>query len=694
MRVAQIDAPQMSSDNRTYMESNTLSYYVAINTWLHMLKQYSGYSWTHFAHRITTYGLIDTIKYCQDQARAFIRHEEIDDFMKIFYTSITLGTNDSVFEKRNIDRDRATTFLFLLRYLKRFSPNNNDIIQDESMKDFIATENRVKLSVRREYNPFVINLVKDEIARMYPWKTICRQIEKLSVDDMEFTTGVCRGTKSDLRSKYQYLAKSEYCDDFFLKPFGVRVVTSLSVNDPRFKAERIKVVKPAPVPKSYKSSRIIAPENVYRQGMGKAIERIFRRIDHHRFYDTPDSINSYKKIVMNLEDQRVNQKLAQRGSLTGQYATLDASHASDMISKVLFRSVFPTAFVKAVEPYLDDYIEYPNGQVRPMQMMSTAGHSLTFRLETIVYLAIARAATHLSQRMGAGQDEIFNCWAYGDDTIVPSYAAETAIDFFSSLGLVINVDKSYYSLDLLYRESCGEEYYAGQECTSLYFPRFPLKGMISNSGVVLSEYVYHDGRYDTYSTSTTMLIALQKKLYPYSKDAAFFVLEILRASDKNMTTSIPYDETSTDPWGLLDTGKPKKNPSYEIVKVKYDETKKVRASSKHVPRASIFCQDAQLARIVKKIGDEPTFLSDGAYEEFQRLAELDRYHSCPTMVNSEKGDDGHDDWLYQSYKYREFLLHGPRFNSSLDELLGVSSPSISYAEFCGKRELKQKFILR
>jgi hypothetical protein len=686
MKVASLDAKIMSSDTRTYVESNSLSYYVAINTWLLMLKEYSGYAWTHFAELIQTKGLIFTINYCQEQARIFIQHGENDDFMKMFYTSLH-QLNSDTWEVRNINKVRSVTFLFLLRYLKRFSPNNNDLIQKASMRDFIAVENRLKQLAHKELSPFVVSLVRDEVAHMYPWKKICRRIASLTIDDMEFSSGVCRGTRSDLSSKCKFLSRSEYSDEFFPKPFGVRIITAYSACSRNFVHEDNRIVKPQAVPKSYKASRIIAPEHVVRQGMGKAIERIFRDIDNSRK-------SSGKTPCMDLEDQTINQKLAQIGSESGIYATLDASHASDMISKVLFRSIFPPEFVKLIEPYMDTHIEYDNGSIKAMQMMSTAGHSLTFRLETIVYLAIARAASHLCERCGCERIKDFDCWAYGDDTIVPSYAAETAIDFFSSLGLVINVDKSYFSQELLYRESCGEEYYMGTECTSLYFPRFPLKGSVNDKSVKVDSFSYHDGRFDLIENSTTMLISLQKKLYPYSKDAAFFILEILRASDRKLTTSIPYDEASTDPWGLLDTGKPVKHPTYELVKCSVADLGKLKYQSSYVPRAALYCPNAKLVRAIVKCSDEPTFSSFGAYEEFQQYASLDSYHSCPAMVATEEGDDGHDDWVYQAYKYREFLLHGPKYDSSLDELLGVSSPSMSYSEFCGKRQLKLKYTVK
>jgi hypothetical protein len=560
----------------------------------------------------------------------------------------------------------------------------------------MSNENRLKQLSRKEFSPFVVGLVKDEIAHMYPWKKITKRIKALSIDDLEFSSGVCRGTGADLASKCNYLACSSHSESFFPTPFGTRIVSSLSIYDDKYIHEYIKAVKPQAVPKSYKRSRIIAPENVYRQGMGKAIERIFREED-----ELSAMGRSKYKPSINLEDQTINQRLAKEGSTTGYWATLDASNASDLISKVLFRAVFPKEFIDAVEPYLDDYIEYEGGMVRPMQMMSTAGHSLTFRLETIVYLAIVRAATHLCIRMRdkksgtKSRDHVVpDCWAYGDDTLLPSYAALTAIDFFSSLGLVINVDKSYFSPDLLYRESCGEEYYEGEECTSLYFPRFPLKGFISESGVILDSYTYHDGREETYESSMTMLIALQKKIYPYSKDAAYFLLEILQTADRKLTTSIPYDDSSADPWGLLDTGKPVTHPSYEIAKCSYNELQEQQYCQAYIPRIARICPTIQKVRVIRKRTTEPVFASIGAYDEFRKHADLDRYHSYPQVVALGNGDDGRNDPVYQAFKYRDFLIHGPKYNSPLDELLGVSSPSLSYAEFCGKRQLKLKFIVK
>jgi hypothetical protein len=535
------------------------------------------------------------------------------------------------------------------------------------MQDFLATENRTKQLSLRGYSQYIISRIKIVVNEMYDWDAICDSIENIEATDAMFSNGVGQDSGSSLGSKLLAIAKGNHGNDYFMKPFGAVVVPI-----PATQREGINYSEPSPVPKSYKAARIIAPEKTYRQAIAKRIEYIFREEDHKIWSKygvgvPADHLNMIQVLPMWLEDQTINQSLAELGSRTGEFATLDASHASDMISKVLFRSIFPLRFISLVEPYLDTYIKV-KGRFQLMHMLSTSGHSLTFRLETIVYKAIALAAAQ-EVDLFCSTNEAF-AWAYGDDVIINARAAETAMEWYSLVGLKINEDKSFWSKEHLYRESCGKEYYKGIDVSTVAFPRFPIVGSLTPK-VTLSDRVVNDEYRGKIDSSLTMLIALEKKLFPYSKDAAYLVLDILLAADRRITTSLPGTDC-TDPWGYIDTGKPVSLHAYMIVDcTMYDHLGFRKDKSRRLFRTELPYDQAEC-------------------EELTRLANLDKYHTCPKVRFLEPVGAGDEDLrrrVYDMYKYQNFLQHGPKYDSELDRLLGVSSPSMSYAEFYGRKTL-------
>jgi hypothetical protein len=296
---------------------------------------------------------------------------------------------------------------------------------------------------------------------------------------------------------------------------------------------------------------------------------------------------------------------------------------------------------------------------------------LTFRLESIVYKAIAQAAAEFVDTMNRTHNAF--AWAYGDDVIINTDAAETAAEWYNALGLVINYDKSFWSYDLLYRESCGKEYYQGIDMSTVSFPRFPIVGSMEPQ-VTLSSKSYNDEYRGKIDSSLTMLIDLQKKLFPYSRDAALFVLEVLRAADPRLTTSLP-GTVCTDLWGYVDTGKPVTPKAYNLVDV------------------TVYVNGVRRAKYVS-IDEIDIPLKEADCKELVRLANLDKYHSCPKVkfVPRVGADDDLAQRVYDAYRYQEFLKHGPKYDSELDRLLGVSSKPVSLAEFFGKKELVMAFV--
>lgn len=653
-KVIALDKPAVSTSN-SYVSNNCVAYYVAINTWLLLLRDYTGYAHIYVGDAIKHAGLLDVIKSCQRDADLVIRgrFDEISTMSASLLTDIeSFNHVNRLSEDFEIGKNSVVTLLFLLRYLKRFSPSDNDLVKAETLRDFLATENRNMLLQRRMYSQYVIDRVRSEIEDMYPWDELCDQIERRKYSDLRFSSGAGFDSKSNLGSKLDAIARHPYGCLYFPQPFGVRMIDL-----PR-ETERSqeRVVRVAAVPKSYKASRIIAMEDTYRLAQAKDIEYIFREYDS-------------KTHNIALEDQTINQEYARIGSIDGSLATLDASHASDTISKSLFIELFPQRYVNLVTPLMGTHHTI-NGVKRTMQMASTSGHALTFRHETIVYKAIALSADRLYCTL-TGESNPF-AWAYGDDTVVPSRSVSLTMEFFQRLGLVINEDKSFYGDDILYRESCGEEYLHGCRLTTVFFPRFPIVGQVKGSKIVLDKKSYNDEYRGKLDNSLTMLLDLQKKLFPFSRSASTFVFQVIKAAFPKMTASLA-GTVCTDLWGYQDTGVARKYDAYVIEE---DST---------LPYVS----QRRASRHFRRLNTLP--LSRAAAERLSDAVSLETMHYCPEVrYVLEKEPTEAQKARYDLYRYQDFLKHGPRYADALSELLGVSEPPVPISHIYGKRELAIK----
>ncbi len=202
------------------------------------------------------------------------------------------------------------------------------------------------------------------------------------------------------------------------------------------------------VPKNAKTHRIIAKEphvNSYLQkGFGAEIRR---RLRVHAGVD--------------LNDQTLNQRLAKRGSLHGDLATIDLSGASDTISRELVRFLLPSDWYTLL-----DQIRSKQGFLRKSktwlyyQKFSSMGNACTFELESLIFWALCKACLEVN-----GGEQTLN--VYGDDIIVPSEHYESVVKVLNFAGFTINDSKSFSSGR--FRESCGKDYFDGTDVRPIFF---------------------------------------------------------------------------------------------------------------------------------------------------------------------------------------------------------------------------------
>jgi hypothetical protein len=651
--IAKIDSrnKKLTSDPARYVKENTFAYYVLINTWLHLIRECDRYLAAFVSTYLKKYGLVPFIKECDETALRLVKGLEVEKgllsyrikeaaFINPVHESVNLDP------ERNFKRDALATALQLLRYPKRFSPRCNDVIQTESLKEFVDVENRNKLLQRRERPRFLVESCKEIIADLLPWDEICDEIESLPREDFKFSSGTTAEGLRTLGEKVTFMAANY--PECFVAPMGIPYIFPYLNNDDRWDVKQnlphnVSVVQA--VPKSYKAARIIAMEGVYRQSKSARVLDII--LDH------------LKCPWIDIRHQDRNQELAWEGSVGMSIATLDATHASDFITKSMWRELFPSRFVALVDPLLGNYTKVGD-RIAPMQMASTSGHELTFIIETIVYFAIGKSACIYADIFDADVSRFTNhgldglepiCSVYGDDTALWTGAAQTAIEFFEMMGLKINVSKSF--IDGRYRESCGEEYLDGCNLTTVYFPRFPLIGSFSKDGKIsLGVRLFKDTYRGKTDDSTTMLVDLQKRLFRVSTGASCFVEDIIRQVRPKMTSS-PAGSDLPDMWSYTSLA-PEVTPTGYTIR-----GERVPLS----PELVELCTTERHSYVSIRY----------TFDELKLTESMRR--------------------AYDTYKYQRFLLSGPSYSDPLLRLLGISDKPLSYDAAFGKGTLEWRSIV-
>lgn len=210
------------------------------------------------------------------------------------------------------------------------------------------------------------------------------------------------------------------------------------------------------VPKTREISRTIATEPLvnmmFQQGLKSVLESRLKR------FSGIDLVNQQEK----------NQRLAQLGSLTGQFSTIDLSSASDMLSLPMVRHYFPKEVVQWLEFTRSPVTHLPNGDVIGLNMISSMGNAFTFPLQTILFTAVVLVVyreLEIPVIYPRGQ-VIGNFGVNGDDIIVDTKAFPTVVRLLGQLGFIVNTSKTFDTGN--FRESCGGDYYNGNPVRGVY----------------------------------------------------------------------------------------------------------------------------------------------------------------------------------------------------------------------------------
>lgn len=505
--VAKLDSQTLSTRREAFVEDNTFTYYLVINTWGHQIIQFaSEEAWAYIWMRIQQCGLVPVIRDTSALADLIIHGESPEWDYTYGYLSVLSNRDFKVFDPSLVD------LLRILRYPKRFSPEHADVIRQESLLAFLDVNKRCKgFNVAHE-SAFWVSRIRIRIADMlkgFSW----------DITDGYFSSGTTATTDKSLLSKLRNYAKAKAnlgdCPLYAL---------SSAVYAPERWRNTLRLrsaVKVQAVPKSYKAARIIAKEHPVSafglQAVAKGIRDAFRANGYERYVD--------------LKDQTWNQDLSEAGSVDGSYATIDLSNASDTICESFARSVLPKDVLDAVDEYRCAYLDL-GAERRISQIFATSGSPVTFIIESLIFCAIALEVGLSAHNLTGWR--IKPPRVYGDDMVVDDRICDYLCQVLERCGFMPNLSKTFSGKSPLgyYRESCGEEWLNGYPMHSSYYPRAVIK--LDAEGIAAT-------------------CDLQHKFFDSWK-LRLFLVDTIKRVEPRMTAHY-YGEICDDLWDLIPTGK-------------------------------------------------------------------------------------------------------------------------------------------
>jgi hypothetical protein len=209
-------------------------------------------------------------------------------------------------------------------------------------------------------------------------------------------------------------------------------------------------------PKNARTHRSIAVEpsiNVFFQlALGKQLRRRLKRTTG---WDLDHAQDRHRQVAC-------------ESSVTGEFATLDLSNASDTVSRSLVELLLPHSWFDQLND-LRSPKTYFQGKWVVLEKFSSMGNGFTFELETIIFAAIACA---VSREMGGIGKLGCDVFVFGDDIIVKNDFARPLKSVLGFFGFTLNEEKSFMGEEQ-FRESCGGDYFAGKPVRPYFLKELP-----------------------------------------------------------------------------------------------------------------------------------------------------------------------------------------------------------------------------
>lgn len=243
-----------------------------------------------------------------------------------------------------------------------------------------------------------------------------------------------------------------------LYPYSVYTTFRAPSLNPEFILEHRLLTREIPtarvvcVPKDSRGPRIISCEPALLQYLQQGLAReIYWLVENHRL----------TRGRVFFTDQSSHQRLAERSSIDGRFATLDMCDASDRVSLDLVKALFPEELLPYLLATRSKTTRLPDGRVVELKKFAPMGSALCFPIEALVFYSLACGAVWAVRR---GRISVKGpVFVFGDDIIVPTKIAPKIITVLESFGLKFNRNKCF--IRGKFRESCGRDAFNGENVT-------------------------------------------------------------------------------------------------------------------------------------------------------------------------------------------------------------------------------------
>lgn len=194
------------------------------------------------------------------------------------------------------------------------------------------------------------------------------------------------------------------------------------------------------VPKNWRTSRTIACEPEGNLPLQLAFDEYAKR--------------RLRRFGIDLSNQSSSIERARIASVTGSDATIDMKAASDTVAYNTPLLLFPDEWCSYLLDVRTPFYHGEFGQ-GTYAKFSSMGNGTTFCIETLIFAAACYAV-----------NGNYNFLVYGDDVILPRESYRDFTRLIGFLGFTVNSEKTF--VDGPFRESCGGDFYDGENVTPVY----------------------------------------------------------------------------------------------------------------------------------------------------------------------------------------------------------------------------------
>lgn len=161
----------------------------------------------------------------------------------------------------------------------------------------------------------------------------------------------------------------------------------------------------------------------------------------------------------------VNRELAMKGSLSGEFATIDLEGASSRLAYTMVSDLVPHKLAWWIRLTRPDYVSV-QGKWEKMTELQTMGSGITFPFQTLFFLALARLSYDITGLSWHTNGPHMNVSVFGDDIIVHRRAFGVMTQLLRVYGGKTNVSKTFNEGP--FRESCGADWFDGVNVRPVY----------------------------------------------------------------------------------------------------------------------------------------------------------------------------------------------------------------------------------